>query len=71
LVSTTTTPLAVTKTPVLPPPPFITYRLSFSFSISTRGAAAAGACCSAAADIDTAPTATSRPSTRLLFMMGA
>ena len=47
LVSTRTTPLAVMKAAVLPPPPVIMNRLSFTFSIpATFGPA--GACCSAA-----------------------
>ena len=63
LVSTITTPFEVTNAAVLPPPPLITNRLSFSFSIvATCGCAACargGACC---ARIPIAPTASNIPS---------
>ena len=61
-VSTTVTPSAVMNTALLPPPPFITYRLSFSLSTSTTiGAGCPAVCWNAPTVIDSAPAPTNVP----------
>jgi len=67
-VSTTMTPFWVMKTELLPPPPFMTYRLSLSLSISTTIGACPAGCCTAAAVNVRAPDASRTPSTIPLLM---
>src|SRR6266550_1916267 len=66
-VSTTVTPFAVMKTEVLPPPPFSTYRLSFSLVTISALADGWGACCATAIEI--APRTSNEPRMMRRFML--
>src|SRR5258705_11856471 len=65
--SMTPTPVPVTKTEVLPPPPFSTYRLSFNLVTISASADGVGACCAIA--IDSVPTTSSEPRMMRRFML--
>ena len=68
-VSTTTAPVAVRKSAVLPPPPLSTYSVSATLStVTVLGACAAGAC-DAAIAIDPIPAAASAVSTHARIVM--
>src|SRR5438128_6707140 len=67
-VSTTTTPLAVTKTAVFPPPPFSTNRLSLILSTVTTLGVDCPPCWYAPTVSENAPIVTSAPRTMALLM---
>jgi hypothetical protein len=67
LVSTTVSPFAVANTAVLPPPPRMTHKLSFTFSTVRLSTDGCGAGCCAATTTVRAPARTSVPRTAIRF----